>query len=98
MKKLLLAVATALFIPVSFSQAPTAAESVAGVPVIPRAALFGNPEKTQARLSPDGKYVATASRDAAVKLWDAAEFTLVRSHGHVGLASGVGFTDVAVVV
>jgi len=43
-------------------------------------------------VSPDGKRVATASRDAAVKLWDASTFALIRSHGHAGPASGVGFT------
>ncbi|MEO8061156.1 MAG: S9 family peptidase [Pseudomonadota bacterium] len=49
---------------------PTAAEAVAGSPVIPRSALFGNPEKTQARLSPDGKYLSyIAPRDGVLNVW-----------------------------
>jgi dipeptidyl aminopeptidase/acylaminoacyl peptidase len=70
MKKLLLAAAAALLIPTAFAQTPTAAEAVAGVPVIPRSALFGNPEKTQARLSPDGKYVSfIAPKDGVLNVW-----------------------------
>ena len=49
---------------------PTAAETVAGSAVIPRSALFGNPEKTQARLSPDGKYVSfIAPSDGVLNVW-----------------------------
>ena len=49
---------------------PTAAEAVAGTAVIPRSALFGNPEKTQARLSPDGKYISfIAPRDGVLNVW-----------------------------
>jgi dipeptidyl aminopeptidase/acylaminoacyl peptidase len=49
---------------------PTAAEAVAGSPVIPRSALFGNPEKTQARVSPDGKYLSyIAPRDGVLNVW-----------------------------
>jgi hypothetical protein len=56
MKTLLSALATALILPAIGvaqvpAQSPTAAESVGGTPVIPRSALFGNPEKTQARVS-----------------------------------------------
>ena len=72
MKKLLLSAAmTTLLLPVLTSaQAPTAAEKVAGVPVIPRSALFGNPEKAQARVSPDGKYVSfIAPRDGVLNVW-----------------------------
>jgi dipeptidyl aminopeptidase/acylaminoacyl peptidase len=72
MKKTLLSVAAAaLILPVvSFAQTPTAAEAVAGVPVIPRSALFGNPEKTQARVSPDGKYVSfIAPKDGVLNVW-----------------------------
>jgi dipeptidyl aminopeptidase/acylaminoacyl peptidase len=73
MKKLLLnAACAALLIPVlSSAQAPTtAAEKVASVPVIPRDNLFGNPEKSQARLSPDGKYVSfIAPKDGVLNVW-----------------------------
>jgi dipeptidyl aminopeptidase/acylaminoacyl peptidase len=72
MKNVLLsALAAALVLPaLSFAQKPTAAESVAGSPVIPRSALFGNPEKTQARVSPDGKYVSyIAPRDGVLNVW-----------------------------
>ncbi len=52
------------------AQTPTAAEAVAGVPVIPRTALFGNPEKAQARLSPDGKHVSfIAPKDGVLNVW-----------------------------
>jgi len=38
--------------------------------LIPRAALFGNPVRTQARLSPDGKYVSfLAPRDGVMNVW-----------------------------
>jgi dipeptidyl aminopeptidase/acylaminoacyl peptidase len=71
-KMLLSAAITALLLPVLASaQAPTsAAEKVAGVPVIPRSALFGNPEKAQARISPDGKYVSfVAPKDGVLNVW-----------------------------
>lgn len=38
--------------------------------LIPRAALFGNPVKTQARLSPDGQYVSfLAPQDGVLNVW-----------------------------
>ena len=38
--------------------------------MIPRSALFGNPEKTQARVSPDGKYVSfIAPKDGVLNVW-----------------------------
>ena len=38
--------------------------------LIPRAALFGNPVRTQARLSPDGKYISfLAPRDGVLNVW-----------------------------
>ncbi len=51
--------------------APTAAAMTAAtVPLIPRATLFGNPERTQARLSPDGKYMSfIAPRDGVLNVW-----------------------------
>ena len=72
MKKMLLSAAlAAMLMPVLCSaQAPTAAEEVAGVPVIPRSALFGNPEKAQARVSPDGRYVSfIAPKDGVLNVW-----------------------------
>ncbi len=72
MKTILAALAAALSLPsISAAQAPrTAAEVVAGTSVIPRSALFGNPEKTQARLSPDGKYISfIAPRDGVLNVW-----------------------------
>jgi dipeptidyl aminopeptidase/acylaminoacyl peptidase len=41
-----------------------------GVPVIPRAALFGNPSKAAARLSPDGRWLAwLAPREGVLNVW-----------------------------
>lgn len=38
--------------------------------VIPRSALFGNPVRTQARLSPDGRYVSyLAPKDGVMNIW-----------------------------
>src|SRR5215831_10731262 len=38
--------------------------------LIPRAALFGNPVKAQARLSPDGKYISfLAPQDGVLNVW-----------------------------
>jgi dipeptidyl aminopeptidase/acylaminoacyl peptidase len=73
MKKILLsAVTAAIVIPsLAFAQAtPTAAEAVAGKELIPRSALFGNPEKTQARVSPDGRYISyIAPRDGVLNVY-----------------------------
>lgn len=39
-------------------------------PLIPRAALFGNPTQAQARLSPDGKHLSyIAPRDGVLNVW-----------------------------
>ena len=51
---------------------PSAAAAAAGsdAPLIARAALFGNPERAQARLSPDGKYISyIAPRDGVLNVW-----------------------------
>jgi dipeptidyl aminopeptidase/acylaminoacyl peptidase len=51
---------------------PSAASGATAVtaPVIPRATLFGNPERTQARLSPDGRYLSfIAPRDGVLNVW-----------------------------
>lgn len=72
MKKLIVGgLAATLISTLVFAQAkPTAAEAVAGTPVIPRSALFGNPEKTQGRISPDGKYISfIAPRDGVLNVW-----------------------------
>src|SRR5688572_33480111 len=73
MNKLLLSVLTATFgVPgLAAAQAPAAAaESVAGTALIPRSALFGNPEKAQARVSPDGKYISfIAPREGVLNVW-----------------------------
>ena len=37
-------------------------------PLIPRAAIFGNPEKVSVQLSPDGRWLATVGE--AVVVWD----------------------------
>ncbi len=75
MKKMILSAAVAaVLVPalaaVAHAQAPTAADKVSAVPVIPRTALFGNPEKTQARVSPDGKFVSfIAPQDGVLNVW-----------------------------
>ena len=73
MQKVFLSLLTAcLMIPtIAAAQAPaTAAESVASAKLIPRSALFGNPEKAQARVSPDGKYISfIAPRDGVLNVW-----------------------------
>jgi dipeptidyl aminopeptidase/acylaminoacyl peptidase len=39
-------------------------------PLIPRAALFGNPVRAQARLSPDGRYISfLAPKDGILNIW-----------------------------
>ena len=39
-------------------------------PLIPRAALFGNPVRAQARLSPDGHYISfLAPKDGILNIW-----------------------------
>jgi len=69
MKKLLLGVLTAaVFIPTLAAAQSPATQSTA--PLIPRSALFGNPEKAQARVSPDGKYISfIAPRDGVLNVW-----------------------------
>jgi len=71
MKHSLSALLVALALPaLSVAQAPTAAERVASTSVIPRSALFGNPEKVQARVSPDGKYVSfIAPKEGVLNVW-----------------------------
>jgi dipeptidyl aminopeptidase/acylaminoacyl peptidase len=76
MKTLLGVVATMLIIPAVTAQTPSAAERVAGADLIPRALLFGNPEKAQPRVSPDGKYISyIAPRDGVLNVWVAERAT-----------------------
>ena len=54
------------------SSATAAAAPVTTVPLIPRAALFGNPTKTQARISPDGKWLSwIAPQNGVLNVWAA---------------------------
>lgn len=46
------------------------AEAVAETPLIPRDVLFGNPDRAQARLSPDGKYLSYLKPvDGVLNVW-----------------------------
>jgi dipeptidyl aminopeptidase/acylaminoacyl peptidase len=47
-----------------------AADPAASVPLIPRAALFGNPSKAQARISPNGKWLSwIAPQNGVLNVW-----------------------------
>ena len=53
--------------------AAVSAQSLAGVPLIPRDALFGNPVKAAGRISPDGKWLSwIAPRDGVMNIWVAS--------------------------
>ena len=57
-------------LPALAAPAGPAAASGNQTPLIARAALFGNPERAQARLSPDGKYISyIAPRDGVLNVW-----------------------------
>ncbi|MCK7474134.1 MAG: hypothetical protein MZV49_12765 [Rhodopseudomonas palustris] len=57
-------------VPATAAPAGSAAASGNPTPLIARAALFGNPERAQARLSPDGKYISfIAPRDGVLNVW-----------------------------
>jgi dipeptidyl aminopeptidase/acylaminoacyl peptidase len=46
------------------------AQTSSSVPLIPREALFGNPQKTAGRISPDGKWLSwIAPRDGVLNIW-----------------------------
>src|SRR5690349_23519606 len=46
------------------------AQPLSNVPLIPREALFGNPERAAARISPDGTQIAwIAPRDGVMNVW-----------------------------
>ncbi|MGH8308510.1 MAG: S9 family peptidase [Steroidobacteraceae bacterium] len=52
----------------AFAADPAPATSASGL--IPRSALFGNPVRTQARLSPDARYVSfLAPKDGVLNVW-----------------------------
>jgi len=45
-------------------------QPLSGVPLIPREALFGNPERTAGRISPDGRWLSwIAPRDGVLNIW-----------------------------
>jgi dipeptidyl aminopeptidase/acylaminoacyl peptidase len=71
LRKIMLGVfAATVVVPTIAAADGPAAQAVANTPVIPRAALFGNPEKAQARISPDGKYISfIAPRDGVLNVW-----------------------------
>lgn len=50
--------------------AAAAQRTVSNTPLIPRAALFGNPVKTAGRISPDGQWLSwIAPRDGVLNIW-----------------------------
>ncbi len=54
----------------SAQAAPTAADRIAGTELIPRDALFGNPERANVQISPDGKYLSwVAAVDGVLNVW-----------------------------
>jgi dipeptidyl aminopeptidase/acylaminoacyl peptidase len=54
----------------TLSSASVAAVPASDATLIPRSALFGNPVRTQARLSPDGKYMSfLAPQDGVLNVW-----------------------------
>jgi dipeptidyl aminopeptidase/acylaminoacyl peptidase len=66
----LFGVALLAALPVVAAPSATTAATGDGAPLIARAALFGNPERAQARLSPDGKYISyIAPRDGVLNVW-----------------------------
>ena len=73
---LLAASATALLA----TSAVAAAQPLAGVPLIPREALFGNPEKVTGRISPDGKWLSwIAPRDGVLNIWVAPSTDIAKA-------------------
>jgi len=63
----LLAASAAALVAIS---AVAIAQPLASVPLIPREALFGNPEKAGGRISPDGQWLSwIAPRDGVLNVW-----------------------------
>src|SRR6478672_1145053 len=49
---------------------PAAPASIADVELIPRDALFGNPDRANVQISPDGKYLSwVAAVDGVMNVW-----------------------------
>ena len=56
------------------------AEPLAGVPLIPREMLFGNPVKAAPQISPDGKWLSwLAPRDGVMNVWVAPASALTKA-------------------
>ena len=69
-RKSVIVSASALLPLVAVSAQPVSAQPLAGVPLIPRDALFGNPVKAAGQISPDGKYLSwIAPRDGVMNIW-----------------------------
>lgn len=59
--------ATTVFVPAAFAVAQA---QEGGAPLIPRADIFGNPDKTNPQISPDGKWIAyLAPKDGVLNVW-----------------------------
>jgi dipeptidyl aminopeptidase/acylaminoacyl peptidase len=70
MRKVLTGVFAVLVATTALAATQPAGDAVQGTPMIPRSALFGNPVKTQARLSPDGKYISyIAPKDGVLNVF-----------------------------
>jgi dipeptidyl aminopeptidase/acylaminoacyl peptidase len=67
----LTALALAIAAPPAPAQStPTAAQRIAGVELIPREALFGNPERAAVMISPDGRWLSwVAPVDGVMNVW-----------------------------
>ena len=56
--------------PQAAQAAPSAADRIAGTELIARDALFGNPERANVQISPDGKYLSwVAAVDGVLNVW-----------------------------
>ena len=54
----------------AMAQTPSAGTTMSEIPLIARDKLFGNPQKAQGRLSPDGKWVSwLAPKDGVLNIW-----------------------------
>ncbi len=70
MPRSILALAVAAFVLGAPSAVPAAPASIDEVELIPREALFGNPERANVQLSPDGRYLSwIAPLDGTLNVW-----------------------------